>query len=106
IIIALAIAGILLGEATARQEMHALLTETMGGGPAAAVDDWVEQASAGGGIASVVGAVLFLWTASRFGGALKVALNQVWNVDVELEETFKSTLATYVRRRVFAFLLV
>src|SRR5690606_31312378 len=42
IIIAVAIAGAILGEGEARQEVRRLLQETMGGGPAAAIDSWVE----------------------------------------------------------------
>jgi len=106
IIIAVAIAGIVLGREAARHEIQRLLTEAMGPQLASVVDTWVEQASSGGGIASVVGAALLSLAASRFATALKVALNQVWNVDVDLEESFKATLTTYVRRRAFAFLLV
>ncbi len=106
IIIAVAIAGVVLGPSVARMETQRLLINTMGAPAAEIVNAWVEQASAAGGIASIVGGLLLLWTASRFAHALKVALNQVWNVDVVMEESFKSTLGAYVRRRSFAFVLV
>src|SRR5690606_42047970 len=51
IIIAVAIAGAILGAGQARQEVRRLLTDTMGAGPAASIDSWVEQASHSGGVA-------------------------------------------------------
>lgn len=106
IIIAVAIAGLVLGRQAARQEVVALMTSTMGAKAAETVNGWVQEASASGGVASVVGFVLLLYTASRLLAQLRVALNQVWNVDVYQAEGFKASATDFLKRRLFAFLLV
>jgi membrane protein len=60
IIVAVAIAGAILGHGTARQEALQLVSETMGVGAADTLGQWVDQAAASGGVASVVGFVLLL----------------------------------------------
>ena len=106
IIIAVAIAGAILGESTARAEVSTLLGRTMGRDAALAVDGWVSQASESGGLASVIGALLLFFTASRLGDQLRNALNQVWGVDVYVAENFKATVSDYVQRRIVAFAVV
>lgn len=106
IIIAVAIAGAILGEGAARSEALRLVDENMGSSAAVTVDSWVKQASDSGAMASVIGFMLALYTASRLGEQLRVALNQVWNVDASLAQGFKASIRDYVRRRLFAFLLV
>jgi len=106
IIIAVAIAGAVLGRRAAQGEAQRLVNENMGGDAAGAVDSWVNQASESGAMASVVGFVLVLYTASRLGTQLRVGLNQVWNIDPSLADGFKASIKDYVMRRLFAFLLV
>ncbi|MDF3064998.1 MAG: ribonuclease [Polyangiaceae bacterium] len=106
IIIAVAIAGTLLGEGRARDEALRLVTENMGVNAAGVVDEWVQQASDSGGVASILGFVLLLYTASRLGEQLRAGLNQVWNVDAPPSRGLKATVRYYVKRRLFAFLLV
>lgn len=106
LIIAIAIAGAILGESTARAEVSTLLARTMGRDAALTVDGWVSQANESGGLASVIGAILLFFTASRLGDQLRNALNQVWGVDVYVAESFKATISDYVERRIVAFALV
>lgn len=106
IIIAVAIAGLVLGRDAAQHEVLRLLTQAMGAKAAQTVNGWVQQASASGGVASLVGFLLLLYTASRLASQLRVALNQVWNVDVYQAEGFKASATDFVKRRLFAFLLV
>lgn len=106
IIIAVAIAGAVLGESAARAEVSTLLARTMGRDAALTVDGWVSQAGESGGLASVIGSALLVFTASRLGDQLRRALNQVWGVDVYVAENFKATVSDYVRRRIVAFALV
>ncbi len=106
VIIAVAVAGAVLGRSTAQVEVTRLLRASMGPRAAQTVHDWVVQAGESGAIASVVGVVLMLFTASRLGTQLRTALNQIWNVNVELAEGFKAAVADYVHRRIFAFVLV
>src|SRR5687768_12938346 len=106
VIIAVAIAGAVLGESAARAEVSILLAQTMGRDAALTVDGWVSQANESGGLASVIGAVLLFFTASRLGDQLRNALNQVWGVNVYVAESFKATISDYVERRIVAFALV
>lgn len=106
IIIAVAIAGAVLGRATAEREVMRVLSDAMGSDAAATVQGWVQEASESGGVASIVGFALVLMTASRLGAQLRMALNKVWNVDIVQAEGFKATVRDYVKRRLFAFLLV
>lgn len=106
IIIAVAIAGMVLGEGAARLEVARMLTETMGPSAASAVQGWVDQAAAGGGVASVVGLGLVLVAASRLGAQLRNALNQIWNVEVISPRGFRLVVADYVKKRAYAFIVV
>lgn len=106
ILIAVAIAGAILGRGTARQEALRLVTDSMGSNVAKTVDTWVQQASDSGGIASLIGFLLVLYTASRLAEQLRAGLNQVWNIDPILAKGFKATIQNYLKRRLFAFLLV
>src|SRR5688572_853334 len=58
IIVAVALAGIILGSSAARVEMTRVLVDTMGAKGAETVNAWVDEASNAGGIASVIGAAL------------------------------------------------
>jgi membrane protein len=105
IIVAVAVAGIVLGQGAAHQEAMRALRDALGAKGAATVDGWVGQASDGGAVASAVGLALTVLAASRFGTQLRSALNQVWNIDVYTAEGFRSTVTDYVQRRAFAFVL-
>jgi membrane protein len=106
ILIAVAIAGTVLGQGAAQQEVARLLTDAMGSTAASAVEGWVQQAAAGGGVASVVGLGLVLLAASGLGTQLRNALNQIWNVDVTGPRGFRLIALDYVKKRAFAFLVV
>jgi membrane protein len=106
IIIAVAIAGMVLGQGAAQQEVARLLADAMGPAAASAVEGWVQQAAAGGGVASAVGLALVLLAASRLGSQLRNALNQIWNVDVTGPRGLRLIVADYVKKRVFAFIVV
>jgi membrane protein len=106
IIIAVAIAGLILGEGEAREEITRTLHDTMGGSAADSVNAWVDQARASGGVASALGLLLLLFGASRVTSQLRTALNQIWNVDGASEEGFRASVRSYVVRRLFAFAMV
>ena len=106
IIIAVAIAGAVLGERTALEEVTAVLRRAMGEGAALTIRGWVVQAAESGALASVVGVALSLFTASRLGAQLRSSLNQIWNVDVSVTETFKESVSQYLERRVYALAVV
>ena len=106
IIVAVAIAGIVLGQGAAHAEVTRVLIDTLGAKSAATVNEWVTQASDGGKWASAVGIALMLIAASRLGEQLRSALNQIWQIDVLLAEGFRSTVKDYLQRRIFGFALV
>jgi membrane protein len=106
IIIAVAIAGAVLGTGAARQEVARVLIDAMGTDAASTVDGWVEQAAAGGGVASVVGLALVLFAASRLGTQLRSSLNHIWNIDVTGPQGLSLIIADYFKQRAFAFLVV
>jgi membrane protein len=103
IIVAVGVAGIVLGHGEAQHEVSRLLRDNLGAQGAATVGQWVQQASANGGVASVVGLALTLVAASSFATQLRSALNQVWNIDVTASASFKSSIKDYLQRRIFAF---
>lgn len=106
IIVAVAIAGLILGQGAAHEEVTRVLSDTLGQKSTATVNEWVVQASEGGEVASAIGIGLMLIAASRFGEHLRSALNQIWQIDVPFAEGFKATIKHYVQRRVFAFGMV
>ena len=103
IILAVAIAGLVLGEAAAHAEVTRLLQDTLGKPSAQTVNQWVREASESGEVASAIGILLTLFTASRLGETLRSSLNQIDHIDVFMAAGFRSTVEDYVRRRIFAF---
>jgi membrane protein len=106
IIIAVAIAGAVLGEGVARQEVGRTLEDTMGPEAAKTVEGWVDQARASGALASMVGILLLVFGASRVTSQLRSALNQIFNVDGAAEQTFRESVRDYLIRRLFALAMV
>jgi membrane protein len=106
VIIAVAIAGAVLGEGAARQEMMGILRNAMGQDAASTVQGWVDEAAAGGALASVIGTVIALWAASRLATQLRNALNQVFNVDVPETVGWRAVVTDFARSRLFSFLVV
>jgi membrane protein len=106
IIIAVALAGMVLGHGAAQEEVTRLLTDAMGADAASTVEGWVNEAASGGSIASAVGLGLVLLAASRLGSQLRNALNQIWNVDVTGPRGFRRIVTDYVKKRVSAFAVV
>lgn len=106
IILAVAMAGLILGEGAARAEVTRLITDAMGPTAAETVNEWVQQASDAGGVASAVGIALIALTASRLGVQVRSALNAAWNVEVYVATGLKLSVKDYLQRRFFGMLLV
>lgn len=102
VIVAVAVAGVVLGRGAAHAEMNRLLYDTVGVKGASAINEWVEQASKGVEVASVVGIGLMLLAASKLGTRLRDVLNRIWDIDAD---TFIPSIRTYARRRILAFAL-
>lgn len=106
ILVAVAVAGFVLGQAGARAEITELLSTSMGPQAATTVNSWVDEASKSGELASLIGGVLVLFAASRLVAQLRSALNQIFNVDEGSAKGFKASVKDYVRRRLSAFAFV
>ncbi|MEY2931426.1 MAG: hypothetical protein RL033_2175 [Pseudomonadota bacterium] len=106
VIIAVAIAGAVLGEGAAHQEMMGIMRNAMGSAAASTVQGWVDEAAAGGKVATAVGSVLALWAASRLATQLRNALNQVFNVDVRETSGLRAAVSDFAKSRASAFLVV
>jgi membrane protein len=102
VIVAVAIAGIVLGRGVAHAEMARVLHDTVGAKGASVIDEWVSEASRGGELASAVGVGLMLLAASKLGTRLREVLNHIWDIDAD---AFIPGLRTYLRRRLVAFAL-
>jgi membrane protein len=102
IIVAVAIAGMVLGSGLAHAEMARVLHDTVGEKGAGLIEEWVAVASEGGELASIVGLVLMLLAASKLGTRLREALNQIWDIDAD---ALIPDWRTLLRRRLVAFAL-
>jgi len=105
IIVAVAVAGLVLGQGTAQREVLRLLNDALGSSGASTVNAWVQQASEGGAVASVVGIVLTMFGAARFGTQLQSALNHCWGIDVYPAPSFTSSVRDYLQRKLFSLLI-
>jgi membrane protein len=105
-IVAVAVAGVLLGSDSARHEVSVLLAQSMGWRAARIVDGWVSQAVESERLGSIVGIVLVAYTASQLFAQLRDAFNQIWNVEPEQPPGLFASVRHYVRHRLLAFALV
>lgn len=103
VIVAVATAGIVLGQGAAHAEMTRVLYDALGPKGAAAIDSWVHEASRGGEVAGAVGIGLMLVAASKLGTRLREVLNQIWDVN---PDALIPRVRDYLRRRLLAFGLV
>lgn len=106
LILAVAVAGLVLGREAAREEVSRVLHGVMTDAAAGAVEGWVEEAGRSGRLASAVGIFLLLLAASRLFEALREAMNQMMNVDPYMSEGFRAVARSYVLRRLASFAMV
>jgi membrane protein len=105
-IVATAVAALVLDPADARGELTRIVEQSIGPGPAAEINTWVDRAAESGAVASITGLALALFSASRFFGKLRAALNHIFGIDAYLEAGFRATVHGYLRRRLLAFAMV
>ena len=70
VIISVAVAGWILGKGEAQNEVTRLMADMISPTAAETVNEWVRQASASGGVASLIGAALSMYGASRLSALL------------------------------------
>jgi membrane protein len=83
LLIAVAMAGIFLGQEAAQGQVSAQLDKVFGSTTAKSVEQMVQAAAKpkSGTIATLIGIVMLLFGASGVFGQLKDALNTIWNVE-------------------------
>ncbi len=104
VIIAIAIAGAVFGEAAARGEIQRQIQGLIGTAGARVVEEMVESAArpGRGSIATVVGVAVLIFAATGAFSELQDALNAFWKA----EPRKTSGLVAFVRTRVLSFAMV
>ena len=107
-VIATAIAGFFFGEEAVRGALDDQLRGLIGDQGAATIQDMVRGASDGtsGTIATVVGLVTLLLTASGVFGELQGALNAIWKVEPDADEDTTETVSRLLRAKAASMGLV
>jgi membrane protein len=105
LVIAIALAGVFLGDEAARGEVVDQLSGTMGPQAAEAVQNMIRSANEGGGglIASLLSIAALLFGASALFLTLKDGLNNIFNVP---EEKQSGGWKGMIRQRLIAFAMV
>lgn len=104
LVIAVAIAGLIFGEAAARQEMLAQAQDLLGSSGAEAIETLLENANheISGQLAALIGLITLLLGASGVFGQLQDTLNIIWNVPPQAG----SGVRNYVSKRLVSFAMV
>ncbi|NLG49111.1 MAG: YihY/virulence factor BrkB family protein, partial [Chloroflexi bacterium] len=104
LVIGVAIAGFVFGEAAAQDQIVSSLEGVIGADAAATIQDLVQNASqtGTGAIATIIGVVTLLLAASGLFAALQGALNTIWDV----EPAGGGGILRTVKQRGLAFLMV
>ncbi|MDT8262747.1 YihY/virulence factor BrkB family protein, partial [Roseomonas sp. DSM 102946] len=107
-VIATAIAGFFFGEEAVRGALDDQLRGLVGEQGAATIQDMVKGASntSSGTIATIVGLVTLLLTASGVFGELQGALNAIWKVEPDANEDTTKTVSRLVRAKAASMGLV
>lgn len=106
LVVAVAIAGMVFGEGAARAQALRAVDELVGGRAAVLAAEWVDAAHAMSSQATLVGAVLFFFGASRVFVHLESALDAVWEVTVPDHESLRDFLRAIASERLLSFALM
>ncbi len=104
LVIIVAIAGAVFGERAAHGEVVSWLQEFMGATAAAAIEAMIRDAAQSqvGGLATLLGASVMLYSASRVFTELQDAMNVIWNA----EPRQNTVLSARLRARLLSFAMV
>lgn len=106
LVVGVAIAGFVLGEGEARAQALGGVYDLLGPRGAAEVGAWMDTARAAASEATLIGALLFLYGASRMFVQLESALDAVWDAPVKEHETLVDAARHIARQRLKSFLLM
>lgn len=104
IVLAVAIAGMVFGAETARDELHARLADEVGPRVADFVSGLAQDATnrASLSVATIVGAVLLLWSSTRLFMEVRRALHAMWQIPPPSENGFRGAVLRYLKGRLVA----
>lgn len=104
IVLAVALSGLVFGQAAARAELAETLTEEVGSQVADFVVGLAQDATnrASLSVATVVGVVLLLWGSTRLFMETRRALHAMWQIPPPLENGFKGAVLAYLKGRLLA----
>ena len=98
LLIGIAVAGFFFGEEAAQGLVVYHLDDILGADAAAFIEDTIERSRIqGGGFAALASVVMLVWGGLKVMAALQTAMNIIWNVEDEIDYTFKLTLQGYGR---------
>jgi membrane protein len=101
----MAIAGFVFGEGAARGEIIAQVSGLVGPAGAGAIQAALSGARQRAGLATVVGAVTLLVSATAVFAQLSTSLNRIWRVP-PAPASIGSFIKVYLRQRLFSFLMI
>ncbi len=108
LVIALAVAGAVLGDDAASGVLSAKLTQVLGERAAELLADVVEQSrpSTVGSVAMLLSLALTVYASTRLFVQLQVSLNRIWGLARPDAPNLKARVRAVVRERVLSFVLV
>ncbi len=108
LLLAVAIAGLVYGEDTARAQVVFALETELGPAAAAVVSALLEGVSDRGEglVATVISGAAILYAASRLFVQLQAALNQIWNVTPRPARHLRGAVVGVVAKRLVSFVLI
>jgi membrane protein len=96
LIVVIGISSAVLGEGSAREEALALVRDSLGARVEPLVAQWIDQARAWSGGATVVGVALFLYGSARLVGLVDEAFELVFEVPPKDDTTFLKSVELYL----------
>ena len=105
LVLAVGIAGLAFGEASARTRMESWLRGTLDGAPAEVAVQFLESASApvAATLPGLLGLGIAVYYAGRLFLALQHALNQIWNVQERTPRGVRMAVSSALRKRAGTF---
>ncbi len=104
VVLAVALGGLIFGHEAAQLELHARVSAELG----PAVADFVVGLAKNAAdmrslsIATVIGAILLLWSSTRLFMEVRRALHAMWQIPPPVELGFRGAILTYLKARAFA----
>jgi membrane protein len=100
------LAALVTDASTARATLLANLTRWVGPSGAETIGELLERAEHSGTHATVIGAVVLVWGATRLFGAVRRSLDVLWGTAPSVEDTVRDKAERFLQNRLLGFLFV